>query len=329
MDAIHSFLESLKLVRAQSHLNMTLFPLLASDLGEPDYVTLKEALAEGVVEVAEVTDAGHVPELRLTNRSPRCILILEGEELVGAKQNRMVNVTILVPGETTITIPVSCVEQGRWAYQGRHFDYGDKVTYASLRREHSSWVRENLETGGGYSSDQSRLWQGIAAKASRMAVHAPTGAMADLFEAQRDQLSEYERAFRLVECQVGAIFAINGEVLGLECFFHQATFGRFFQRLVRSYALDALDWQSEWKEQKVSGDSVAAFTEGLEKAKMKAYPSVGLGQSLRFENGVVAGSGLVWNQQVLHLSAFRHREESGDGNNIGYGRFPNRRKRKN
>ena len=65
-------------------------PLLAI---EPK--SLEEALADGTVKVTEVSAAGHVPELRVKNSGATPVLILDGEELVGAKQNRIVNVTVL------------------------------------------------------------------------------------------------------------------------------------------------------------------------------------------------------------------------------------------
>ena len=63
--------------------------------------------------MTEVGEGGTVPELKVINKSPRMILILDDEELVGAKQNRIVNTTMLVQGNSIIIIPVSCVEQGR------------------------------------------------------------------------------------------------------------------------------------------------------------------------------------------------------------------------
>jgi hypothetical protein len=63
----------------------------------------------------EVSRGGSVPELKVVNKSDRMLLILDGEGLVGAKQNRIVNTTILIAGNTTTVIPVSCVEQGRWS----------------------------------------------------------------------------------------------------------------------------------------------------------------------------------------------------------------------
>ena len=51
--------------------------------------------------------------------------MLDGEELIGAKQNRILNTTVLVAAHTEVTIPVSCVEQGRWGYRGRQFRPGD------------------------------------------------------------------------------------------------------------------------------------------------------------------------------------------------------------
>jgi hypothetical protein len=59
-----------------------------------------------------------------------------------------------------------------------------------------------------------------------MKVKSSTGAMADLFEGQKDRLGEYLKAFRMVECQVGAVFAVNGGVLGLHCFSYQLTFSK-------------------------------------------------------------------------------------------------------
>jgi hypothetical protein len=64
-----------------------------------------------------VSEGGDVPTLRLTSAADRPVLLLDGEELIGAKQNRVLNTTVLVAAHSRLTIPVSCVEQGRWAYK--------------------------------------------------------------------------------------------------------------------------------------------------------------------------------------------------------------------
>src|SRR4030042_6409848 len=110
MEAIHAFLENVKLGGKQSHQNMALFPLLASDAGKPDYLILEEGLAQGVVELTEVSQGGSVPDLKLINKSTNKLLVVDGEELIGAKQNRIVNAPFLIGALAEIVIPVSCVE---------------------------------------------------------------------------------------------------------------------------------------------------------------------------------------------------------------------------
>ncbi len=56
-----------------------------------------------------------------TSASGHC-LIPEGEILMGAKQNRVINVTVLVAAGVKFVLPVSCVEAGRWRYKSRHFE---------------------------------------------------------------------------------------------------------------------------------------------------------------------------------------------------------------
>ena len=169
MEAIQIFLEKVKLGGKQSHLNMTLIPLLAPDTGEPDYLILEEALGQGIVEITEVSQGGSVPDLKLINQSPSKLLVVDGEELVGAKQNRIVNASFLIAGLTEITIPVSCVEHGRWAYRSQKFDYGEKVMPPSMRREHQKEVAMSLDEGVGYRSKQGMIWDELTMKSERMA----------------------------------------------------------------------------------------------------------------------------------------------------------------
>jgi hypothetical protein len=151
----------------QSHLNMALFPLLASDAGEPDYMILEEALGQRAVEITEVGQGGSVPDLKLITKSPNKLLVVDGGELVGAKQDWIVNATFLIAGLTEITIPVSCVEQGRWSYRSQKFVSGGKVMSAILRHKNQRSVAMNLKKGIGYRSYLGMIWDDIAAKAAR------------------------------------------------------------------------------------------------------------------------------------------------------------------
>jgi len=157
MQPIESFIETAKLARKQVYRNLTIFPLLAPDGVAPDYLTLEQALEQNLIRVTEVDAGGSVPELKLINSGKQSVLIVEGGELLCAKQNRIVNSSFLVARETERVIPVSCVEQGRWHYRSEKFFYGDKMMHASLRRESQRVVSESVRRGRGYRSDQGRI----------------------------------------------------------------------------------------------------------------------------------------------------------------------------
>src|SRR5512142_1947912 len=130
---LHTIAQSLEIAPPVVAGNLTMYPLLAEHETPPAYTTLDEALAAGFVKVTEVSDAGSVPELTIVNDGPTPVLLLDGEELVGAKQNRIVNLTILVPPQSRLPLPVSCVEAGRWAHRSRSFAAAGRTHYASGR----------------------------------------------------------------------------------------------------------------------------------------------------------------------------------------------------
>lgn len=199
--------------------------------------------------------------------------------------------------------------------------------YASLRREHQEDVKFSLRQGEGFRSDQGRIWDNIAEKSARMKVNAPTGAMADVFDSYEEKMSEYQSKFQLIEWQAGAIFAVNGQVLGLEGFGCHDTFKRFFDKLVKSYALDALDSLNPSRKESVPPEKARHFIESAIKSKGESHPSLGLGTNITFESRTVSGAALVERDRVLHLSAFKN-EKADNGNSVGFQRYSHRRSRR-
>ena len=89
MKKIISFLETAKLARKQVYRNLTVFPLLAPNEIKPDYLILEQALDRDLIRITELDNGASVPELKLKNLGKKKVLIIEGEELIGAKQNRI------------------------------------------------------------------------------------------------------------------------------------------------------------------------------------------------------------------------------------------------
>jgi len=298
-------LQSLKLGEVVTFKNLTMFPLLDGVQGEPDYLTLDDALQAGLVSVTEVHEDGSVNNLKVTNRAGVAVLIVDGEELVGAKQNRVVNLTILVPAQQTVFIPVTCVEQGRWHHVSREFHVSRETMPATMRARKSGQVfARRMEVGDAYA-DQSALWADVETRLEALEVESPTSAMADIYDRHEHTLSDYERAFQPLEAQVGALFAINGRIVGLDLFDYAQTFRRFFPKLVRSNALDAITFfQPEFTP--LTADGAQQFIERVAHADSQVFPAVGEGEDVRFRTAGVVGSALLARERVVHLCAFPH-----------------------
>ncbi len=287
---------------AQRFQRLTLFPLLRAEApaGEPDYLLLEEALATGVARVTELTEGGSVPQLLFVNEGVRPVLLLDGEELVGAKQNRVLNLTILAPPKQSIVIPVSCVEAGRWRHESKEFRVSDQAQYARGRAARTAQVSESLMHRQSRQSDQGAVWADIQQKAERMCAASPTSAMNAMYEKAAVPLEEYLRAFRWVEGQAGVAFGMGGHVVGLDLFDHPATMQRLFPKLLRSYALDALDGPETAGE--ISMDGILSE---LAVAPVFAAPAVGMGKDLRIQARGLVGAGLWVDERYVHLAAFR------------------------
>lgn len=74
-----------------------------------------------------------------------------------------------------------------------------------------------------------------------------------------DSCDEYLENFAMVDAQIGAIFLINGKVVGMDCFGKSGTFEKTFKKIVESFALDAIDWYDSKVDSKRSKTIVNNF----------------------------------------------------------------------
>ena len=284
--------------------NMTIFPLLNGDSGSADYLTLDEALGRGLVQITEVSVQGSVPELKLRNESNQPVLLLDGEELIGAKQNRVLNLTILAPPKRTIIIPVSCVEAGRWSPRSAKFTTSSNAYFAQGRVKKMAQVSSSLMSRGQARSDQHAVWADISLKALHLKAESATAAMSDIYERYTKRIDDYVGAFAAIDRQVGAVFTINGNIIGFDLFDSPGTFKKLLPKLVRSYALDAIDTDTK-KAAAPSRKPVEELLLAITQAEAKTFPASGDGVDVRFTGPNLMGAGLIVNGRVVHLGAFR------------------------
>lgn len=303
MTIVQNTLEGLSLGDPTNFLNLTVFPLLGRTGYERDYLTLRNAVHAGTACIREVSEGGSVPELVLENRGKEPVLIFEGEELVGAKQNRTVNVTILVPARKTVLMPVTCVESGRWQYRSREFATSEQVHFARGRGKKMASVTASMKQEGSRRADQGAVWDDIAQKSTRMHVSAPTSAMADVFETHRASLDDYVEAFEPGPEQTGAVFAIDGRIEGTEIFDSPQTLEEMLPKLIRSYAIDAIE-SVKSKKRNPTAEDARVFIRKLANATLETYPAVGEGTEVRINSSGVIAAGLIAEGRVVHLVAF-------------------------
>lgn len=310
MNPLQQTLGTLSFGTTVAHANLTMVPLLAPAEIAPAYMLLDEALQNALADVTEVSEAGAVPELLFRNRAEHDVLLVDGEELVGAKQNRVLNLTILAPARSELRIPVSCVEAGRWAWRSRKFAPGLKKLHARARAKKMRGVTAALRDSGARARAdiQAGVWEEVDSKLAAFKVWSASSALHDALEAVAPDLEAIRARFAPQPQQVGAAFFIDGALVGLDVFDAPQAFAKLLPKLVESYAFDALEKPSA-KAASPSLEEVRALLARIAQAPAETYPAVGKGTDLRIDTAQFSAAALMERERIVHLAAFAVQEE--------------------
>jgi hypothetical protein len=293
--------------------NLTVIPLFDEIINPLGYLSLKTALENGTAIVTEVNDSGSVPELKVKNNSFMPILIIDGEELIGAKQNRIANTSILLQANSETLIPVSCTESGRWNYNSDSFSSSDSMMYASSRRAKSSRVYESMKGGHGYSANQSEVWSEVATLHASVGTHSRSSAMSDAYAQKKEDLTDFVHAFPCLQGQKGMIVMVNGEVQAADYISRTEVYADVHEKLIKSFAIESLSKSAVADKNLNGADALidaGKWLNNLPQTEESTFTPVGLGEDTRYDSPEQGAAALMYGDSVVHLSVFNKAQTS-------------------
>ena len=300
--------------------NLTIVPIFHKNGNKLKYSSLSDAIKKHEVEITEVNESGRVPELLVKNKSDNMVLIVDGEQFVGAKQNRIINASILIDKNIETVINVSCVEQGRWSYKSKHFSDSENLLNHDIRYKKMMSVNKSLKFAKDFSADQGQIWDGVETFMRRSAHHSPTSSMDDVYKSSENRLKEFIDAFVPQPKQKGVVVFINGEAVAFEFISNEKVFRKNMEKIIRSYSSEAI----LRKEKKISTDYIDVshkFINSIADAEESQFKSMGLGDDIRYEYKNLVASALVHEDEVVHFVGFRV-DKAGDEKRMGMNRPP-------
>ena len=303
--------------------SLAVYPIFGPGPQQP-YVSFAQGREQGVA-IKELESGASVNDLLVMNPTHTPVLLFEGEEVIGAQQNRTFNVTALIDAHSQHQLPVSCVEAGRWDSSRHAEDFAPSPQMANidLRRRKAVMVNDSLAAGGPARARQSEVWNEIEAKRARLAAFSETGAMHDVYESRRDRLNRINDAVTLRDGQSGALVALGGSFLVLDWVSRSEVFASLHTALVQGYGLDAIEAQEA---PAPSVEEAEGFVALATRIRTSERDGVGLGREVRFHDSRLLGTGLAAAEELLQLTV--HAENPSESGDLSSGRIrrPSRRR---
>jgi hypothetical protein len=269
-------------------------------------------------------DGAQVNRLVLVNNSSRPLLLLAGEIVSGGKQDRVIGKDRIVPPESdAVDLSVFCVEPGRWVATTEHFGAseaiyggvagggaGGALGKAKAAAPMAMMAQPSVRAKAMGDKDQNEVWAevrkqraavsetvevngalpGVADEISRTTSYAKVNeneAVKKQVDAVAKPIEEnYQSLIRQLRDRnaVGVVVAVNGRIIWADVFASTDLLEKYWPKLVRSYASEAVVTRA--KDVEVSASRAQAFLENME----------GRRETIEREPGV-----------------YRHSEVSGDG----------------
>jgi len=301
--ALRHWITGLSLGAPQRMGAIEVIALVRSNAARASDLLAHEALATGALEVLE-KDGGVVQELLARNKAPRPVVIIEGETLIGARQNRVVAHTVVVGAGRDVVVPVGCMEHGRWHFTSAQFASGASPSEWKVRREIKASVMRSRSAGHAAALDQSALWDRVEQELASASVVSSTADYHQLVERRVREAAPVSFDVSPVAGQVGFLAVSDGLLLAVDLVGSPLTWSHLAERAFRSLLPAASDPEVQASKPGACRRSPSDWLRTLGEARIARRPAIGLGEDFEIAAEGLIGSGVWFEGHPAHLSAF-------------------------
>ncbi len=283
-------IDTYELLDAQVHKNIAIIPIKTPMNHKIDLMTLKKGFELDLVNVKEC-EQSTVNTIIVENKSVVPLLLIDGEEIVGGDQNRIIDATILIAPQSEKKIPVDCTEHGRWGYKSEFKQSAHIANYRTRLAKHHAY-RNN-------DSVQQAVWDSINDLEMSRSFSSPTQAMSESYENAKADLNEFLDAFNIVDGQSGIAVLVDGEIKGFEVFLNSEIYKEYHEKILKSYLINAEVNDDVFA---INTDAIKSMIEDALSDEFEEVKNIGLESRFEFKNESGVGSAYTYKNELIHMS---------------------------
>ena len=283
-------IDTYELLDAQVHKNIAIIPIKTPINHKIDLMTLKKGFELDLVNVKECPQST-VNTIIVENKSVVPLLLIDGEEIVGGDQNRIIDATILIAPQSEKKIPVDCTEHGRWVYKSEFKQSAHIANYRTRLAKHHAY-RNN-------DSVQQAVWDSINDLEMSRSFSSPTQAMSESYENAKADLNEFLDAFNIVDGQSGIAVLVDGEIKGFEVFLNSEIYKEYHEKILKSYLINAEVNDDVFA---INTDAIKSMIEDALSDEFEEVKNIGLESRFEFKNESGVGSAYTYKNELIHMS---------------------------
>lgn len=287
--------------------SIAMMPVFSDQRCNIEYLTIDEAVKIGGLRITEVSVGGSVPYLNAENLCDKLILLIDGEELIGARQNRILNLSILLKPKSVSTIPVSCVERGRWSYKTLEFRPSEYMMPVKARAQKTKSVSLNIAACASPMSEQYLVWEEVSVLHKKAGTRSPSEASYDVFLQKKREIERFLNSLKSENGQIGYLLFVEDKPQVLEIIPNPKKYASYHRKFAAASVIDAIgDKLMDISTQKdIDYNSLTGnFINSIMACKEIEFNPVGCGINLRYDSDAVVGAALIYEKSVMHAVFF-------------------------